>query len=94
MLVAGIVEENIGGQTGQATQTQLITQTDDLSGILVGPFLGDLIVLAQLLDEQRGGNIRVQRALLGKVGRETDGLFLQNDPSFQNGQTPSSSNMA
>ena len=65
LLTGSVLQKNEVGQIGDAVpQIQLVAQTDHSSGIAVRPFLGDLIQIPQLFDQQRCGDIRVQTAFV------------------------------
>ena len=78
--VAGIGDKYEHRQAADAfPQGHFVQQTNDLSGLVVGPFRGNVILLSQLFNEQRGGNVGIQTVHPVQVGLEIvlpDGILL------------------
>ena len=51
-------------------QGHFVAQADNGAGLFVGPLCGELVNIAQLFNQQRCGNIRVQVTDVGKIGLE------------------------
>ena len=60
VFVGNVFHKGIGRQVGDTAQVKLIQEADDSPGILIGPFLGNVIAFPQFLHQQRRGNVGVQ----------------------------------
>ena len=67
MLVGDILHKGIGGQVGNATQVKFVAHTHHGASHFLVPFLGNIVALAQLLNQQGSGDIGVQIPILHKV---------------------------
>ena len=67
ILTGYVLDENVVGQIGHAAQVKFVAQADDAPGLLVRPFLRQLIALPHALNEQRGGDVGVQTPAVHKV---------------------------
>ena len=59
ILVRGVFQEDVVGQVDDGAQAHFIAQTDDGTGLLVRPVIGNKIAFTQVAQQQVGGNIRV-----------------------------------
>ena len=64
MLVGNVFHKDIAGQVDDAAEVKFITQTDNRTGIGIGPFFRNLVTLAHSLHQQRRCDVRVDAAVL------------------------------
>ena len=68
--VACVLHKFKGGQGGQAPEGQLVADAQHHAGLFIGPVFGNAVAFPEHVDQQRGGNIRVQAAAVGKEDLE------------------------
>ena len=61
VFVGNVLDEGIVGQVGNAAKVKFVTHTHNGTGLFFGPVRRDAVAVTELLDQQRSGNIRVQR---------------------------------
>ena len=61
ILVGDVLNKGVGRQLGNTPKIKFVAHTDDGAGVLVRPALGDFVAFPQLFNEQRRGDVRVQR---------------------------------
>ena len=59
MLVGNVLDEDVVTQVRHAAQVKFVAQAQHGTGFFVGPFLREFIAGAQLLNQQGGGDVRV-----------------------------------